>query len=550
MISKLPKFRPWAAGIFSILLIHPATVLAQPIEPLATIKQWPGVSQLIAYKERIWFVSSQPFADTNVADIYSYSPQAGEIRYERSLFSQDVGNPVIHNGFLHWPFEDPRRSAGTGEYAVTDGVNWHWNIMQSGSVMHVHAMNSCNDQLTAVTGSWTGQLHVQGDDGLWSLMYEYPSGAAPFSRLVNIDEYNGSCILAASANGKDEAKLFRMGESSIVSIEDWPASDRVDALTPHKQSVYAFADSGSERLLLRYDGTSTTQLSVAENHRPRALHSDGQHLWMVTQSSNENDKRGHLWKYTDKHGFESVGDLDHTPIALTSAAGVLYIGSYHKSGGMLWRYPYAVDKSPTGTAINSNESQSDHLLPSHGKTAQKIDKDKAGALFKELSGLIEDPALTANYARKLRREIGRHAEIKSPEFGDALMRLLGKPLPSTTVKMFTDEPVSEQDLIRWYLINTLAINGYGRIPPEWINAESGITSDTHGKLFDPSVAAIVASGWLNQNDPATIDALVKRLNRSTDPLWLKADVIGALSHLTRQSFAYNIDEWNRWWQQQ
>lgn len=36
-----------------------------------------------------------------------------------SLFSQDAGNPVVYNGLLYWPFEDPRRSAGTVEFAVT-----------------------------------------------------------------------------------------------------------------------------------------------------------------------------------------------------------------------------------------------------------------------------------------------------------------------------------------------------------------------------------------------------------------------------------------------
>ena len=123
-------------------LVVPNLVVAESMERVAELKNWPGISQLISYNDRIWFVNSQPYKDTNVADIYSYSPANKMVSYERSLFSQDVGNPVVYQGLLHWPFEDPRRSAGTGEYAVTDGNRWQWQYMQSGSVMHVHAMDA------------------------------------------------------------------------------------------------------------------------------------------------------------------------------------------------------------------------------------------------------------------------------------------------------------------------------------------------------------------------------------------------------------------------
>ena len=110
-------------SVGSVLL--PATVStaassATLAQRIVTLPQWPGVSQLIVYKDRIWFVNSEPFDDTNIADIHSYSVDTGQVRYERSLFSQDTGNPVVYKGLLHWPFEDPRRSAGTGEYAITD----------------------------------------------------------------------------------------------------------------------------------------------------------------------------------------------------------------------------------------------------------------------------------------------------------------------------------------------------------------------------------------------------------------------------------------------
>ena len=48
----------------------------------------------------------------------------------------------------------------------------------------------------------------------------------------------------------------------------------------------------------------------------------------------------------------------------------------------------------------------------------------------------------------------------------------------------------------------------------------------------------------------TINALVQRLNRQTDPVWVRADVIGALTAVTGQRFAYDIDQWNQWWESQ
>ena len=60
-----------------------SATLAQRVVKLP---QWPGVSQLIVYKDRIWFVNSEPFDDTNIADIHSYSVDTGQVRYERSLF--------------------------------------------------------------------------------------------------------------------------------------------------------------------------------------------------------------------------------------------------------------------------------------------------------------------------------------------------------------------------------------------------------------------------------------------------------------------------------
>lgn len=549
-ISAAPRF---ARDLFLIVCLLALTISAQAqaqakqLQQLATLKSWPGVSQLIIYNGRLWFVNSQPYEDTNAADIYSYALDEAAPRYERSLFSQDVGNPVVYDGLLHWPFEDPRRSAGTGEYAVTDGTHWQWRSMQSGSVMHVHAMNVCNDQLVAVTGSWTGQLHAQQADKQWQLAYDYPASPARFSRLVNVSQFKGRCIVAASANGKPEAKLFEVSSAGIKvetkPLQGWPSSDRVDSLTVHKDDLFAFADSKQGRSLLRYDGTQTYTITLPNSHRPSALHSDGEHLWLATQHDDDKGSRGRLWRYNGKGGFNPLIDLIQAPISLATFNDHVAVGTYHKSGGALWLYRHDLPQTTVFKAVKVN------ALPIPN-TTYKLNNEKVQSLYKDLTALITNPKSTENYASILRRKLARHPQLRTPEFGAALTQLLSLPLDESKVKMFTQLPVTRRNLIRWYLVSTMAINGHGRVDPSWINPNGKTDFKRNGKLFDPAIAAIVATGWLGQNDQATIAALLQRLNLSSDPLWVKADVIGALTALTKQRFAYDDKAWNQWWKTQ
>jgi len=81
------------------------------------------VDAIIGYGPRIWFANSKLFRNHNAADIYSYDPATGALRYERALFSQGAGRPLVAGGLLFWPFEDPRLAADRAEYSVTNGVD-------------------------------------------------------------------------------------------------------------------------------------------------------------------------------------------------------------------------------------------------------------------------------------------------------------------------------------------------------------------------------------------------------------------------------------------
>jgi hypothetical protein len=67
------------------------------------------------------------------------------------------------------------------------------------------------------------------------------------------------------------------------------------------------------------------------------------------------------------------------------------------------------------------------------------------------------------------------------------------------------------------------------------------------KYFATAPAAIRTAGEIGQDDTATLGALIARLDRHDDPLWLTGDVVGALTALTGQRFAYDRAAWRNWW---
>jgi hypothetical protein len=81
------------ALLVGLLVLATPARAGDALVPVARPGPWPGVSGLIGYAGRVWFVNSVKFVDHNSADIYSYDPATGAARYERHLFSQDAGAP-------------------------------------------------------------------------------------------------------------------------------------------------------------------------------------------------------------------------------------------------------------------------------------------------------------------------------------------------------------------------------------------------------------------------------------------------------------------------
>ncbi len=90
----------FAAGLFAI---GPAPVRAgapPEVPVLARVGPWPVASRPIGFQGRIWFTNSVKGVNHNSADIYSYDPRSGALRYERHLFSQDAVKTLVAGGLL------------------------------------------------------------------------------------------------------------------------------------------------------------------------------------------------------------------------------------------------------------------------------------------------------------------------------------------------------------------------------------------------------------------------------------------------------------------
>jgi hypothetical protein len=88
-----------------------------------------------------------------------------------------------------------------------------------------------------------------------------------------------------------------------------------------------------------------------------------------------------------------------------------------------------------------------------------------------------------------------------------------------------------------------------QIPPALLAEPWTQPDNSSQKYFAAPPAAIWAAAAANQNDRATIEALIGRLTRPDDPEWLRGDVIGALTALTGRKFAYDQIAWQAWWTQ-
>ena len=523
-------------GVLSCGPLHADPVHAEKLAVLARPGPWPAADHLIVYQDQVWFSSAVKGVNHNSADVWRYSPSTGLSRFERYLFSQDAGRPVVHDGLLYWPFEDMRVGFGKGVVAVTNGREWKNLYLPSPEyMMHTHALIEWRGRLVAAMAGWHSVITASRDAGAsWKTLVSDAPRKGRFHR------YNDLAVLGdrlfAIHWEIDGVTMARFDQGRMVPLADWPPTRRISRLVRHQGALYAIVDlaAGGSRLW-RID---------ASGHRPvamdppdldlRALASDGERLWVATRSGDG----GALWASKQGSVFTLEKRLAGGVAIDAIAAGVnrIYVSGAGTDGtAILW--------GPEGATAPERDFEPPGLPEPARADGPSLDVSQ---LVSGLKTALQEPQSYAGHGRLLRRKIFEILAQGPPEgfFGS----LLSAEYPDFDVEVFGGQfSVPAREIAVWWLIHAMEQNEEAPIPLAYLSSPWRREANGPQKWFDPLLAAMRAIQLVGQNDRRTIDALVGRLDVG-DPDWLQSQVTGTLSALTGQPHAHDRDAWKRWWE--
>ncbi len=281
-LAPMPGLR---ARLFRAILLTIAVVIgapaagAQELVKLAEIGPWPIISRLIAYRGRLWFANAVRYPDHNSADLYNYDPADGRVRYQRHLFSQDVGQPVVAGGLLYWPNEDARVSMGWGQFAVTNGRDWRLGVLPTAASFHTFAMAELNGRLYASGSAWRANISVSDDGGAnWRLIYDRPTPERRVSRIIELEELDGVLYGAVVDRlvGGTRRGLIRLTGGEVAPVPGWPDNNAVTGLTSWNGWLYAIVNESNGNAVWRTDGSRSERVTASSlGFRDLAAGDDG-----------------------------------------------------------------------------------------------------------------------------------------------------------------------------------------------------------------------------------------------------------------------------------
>ncbi len=526
-ISASPGALRGTLALCLIAMLGAVPAAAQEELPvLARVGPWPVLSSPAGFAGRLWFVNGVKWRNHNSADLYSYDPATGAVRYERHLFSQDGGRPVVSGGRLFLPFEDARFSLGWGHFLVTDGERWELGTIPGGQIFHTHAMAELGGRLVASTSAWRAGLQISEDGGLtWTQVYDHPTPQRRVSRIVELAVV-GDLLLCYLVQGS-QRRLLRFDGHAVAGVPDWPNGNAILGLTVRNGAAYAAVREADGDAIWRTDGRSSRRISgPRRDWRLDHIAGDAGGLWALGGGPDG----GRVWRSPDGREWTPVWQVrGGRPVELAAYAGTVYVLGESDDGGVLWG----------ANAPGAVEPSAEPEWPA--TVARALDEHAVAALDRALQ------ELPATSTRSRLRDMVYSlvpAEGAGAVFADRLM-LDG---PERTVGLIGGRvSVSSTTLRRWQLLWGMTLAGEGRVPVDLISEPWTAPKNTAEKYFDSPPAAMRAAAAIGQNDRGTIDALIERLGREEDPLWLRGDAVGALTELTGQRFAYDVDAWRTWW---
>ncbi|MEL7359058.1 MAG: hypothetical protein AAFN40_21170 [Cyanobacteria bacterium J06560_6] len=514
---------------------------------LAKPGPWRDITQLIGYGDRLWFANSVTGINHNSADIYSYDPTTQATRYEQHLFSQDAGTPVVADGLLYWPFEDPRFSADRGEYMVTNSVQWQWRVLPQGEAFHVHTMVTHQKALFAGTGAWAAGLQRSRDLGRsWEVVYTHPTPPRQVSRLTTLATLTENLYGGFTALQSQDSQLSRWDGQTFQAVSTWPPGKRVQDLTAFDGWLYGINHNLDDSFTLwRTDGDQAEAVSALAEYRIRALAASETGLWAI---SNEpallwHSANGLDW--TAVHQFTEVQPLD-----VAVFQGQVYVGGrdQDQQGILLGSQLTEPLTGPLARSSSGDHSSPANLPPSL-PSAPLVSSEVVARALKRLAPLLTTPVTYRgeNTQNTLAQALLPLALSQTALAGEILSQQLQTILPSVTANLFENnvqEPAV--DVAHWYILWAIGLNGQGQVPTELLTQPWQTPANAREKYWQTVPAAAWTAAQIGQDDQTTINVLVERLTHPDEPLWLKGDIVGALSVLTGQDFGYDIDAWRNW----
>lgn len=528
----------WSAvcALAAMLTLHSPLACAQDgarLVRLARVGPWPAVSGLIGYGDRLWFANSVKFRDHNSADIYSYDPRTGAVRYERHLFSQDAGRPAVAKGLLYWPFEDGRFSAGYGEYMVTNGRDWRWRTLPYPRVPHIHAMRAQGQALFAATGGFVAVLHRSDDGGLgWRVIYEHRNAPDSFSRLISLGELGGELHAGIEADEGKSVKLLKLREENLAPVPGWPAGASADALTEFRGWLYALHHADGKTRLWRTDGRTSQPVKGLETSDLRALAAGPDALWAVSAGAGG----GALWRSRNGTSWQRIQQFsEDAPIDVTVYAGRVYVGAIGADGRGVLLGP------PTPAPVRA--AQSARPLPEVPPVRDRRDPQDALAA---LDGALADFGAFEANGGSLAGLLEPLVAMRTREIGDALARRLGRVPRDALTTRLAGRRVPAADRADWLLLWAIARTGKGQVPLSLLDKPFEEPQHRSEKYAEAAPGAAWAMAEAGQADAETLARMVMRLHREGDPAWVAGDMVGALTALTGCRFGYDGKAWREW----
>lgn len=493
---------------------------------IAQVGPWPVASRLIGYRDRLWFANSVKGRNHNSADIWSLDPTTGDKRYERHLFSQDAGIPLVSNGLLYWPFEDALLSFGNGVVEVTDGETWQPLAIPNAPIYHTSHLLEWQGGLLAITGTRNAGMQLSKDAGRsWEEFYIHPTPQTHVSRLKEMLVFDGKTY--ASLKDAKVKRLTVWTGTGFQTVNSWPLNRYFNGLTVHRDALFGIVGRGSEREIWKFDGTRSIRVGFKGPFTD--LTSDGEQLWIVARD-------GRLWSSYRGNTWVRHGDLKNgRPVSIQAISNGIYAAGAGDDGrGIVW--------GPRNHIISMGPKPT-KLKPQRPTKRAAMDWDIVG---QQIDRLLSDPSTYEDSRNGQLRKLVFQAAAQGAPSGFFSKRLKTK-IPSKKVLAFGGNmELRAQDIAHSILLSGMERSGHPNVPIKYISDPWTSPPNSYEKYFELELSALRAVAGSGQNDGATIDALLARLDFSNDPPWLKSQVIGTLTAVSGEHFGYDIAAWKNW----